>query len=148
MLRPSPHVTACSECEPNAAISRFAPHGNRARARFSACDALALLRLLRVCGVEPAAAGDGLMIRPHVPRSHFVLDTPLLRLEVQPQRVALTYRPAVSGSRAFTIYHKWGGAAVMVNGEVPSDICQADDHVVVPVAFRRGQPFKIRVEPL
>jgi hypothetical protein len=44
-------------------------------------DAMALLGLIRVCGIEPAPDGSGLIIRPSIPRKQWVLDTPLLRLE-------------------------------------------------------------------
>lgn len=111
-------------------------------------DALALLGLLRVCGVEPAESGNGLLIRPHVPRPQFVLDTPLLHLDVQPQRIALTYRPVVDGSRAFTIYHRWGEASVTVDGVTLPGAQHGSDHVVVPVTFSAGQPVEIVVAAL
>lgn len=44
-------------------------------------DAMALLGLIRTCGIEPAPDGSGLIIRPSVPRKEWVLDTKLLRLE-------------------------------------------------------------------
>ncbi len=44
-------------------------------------DAMALLGLIRACGIEPAEDGSGLIIRPSVPRQQWVLDTPLIRLE-------------------------------------------------------------------
>jgi hypothetical protein len=108
-------------------------------------DGMALLGLLRVCGIEPAPSGDGLLIRPRVPRPQFTLDTPLLRLEVTPERIALTYRPVVSGSRVFTVYHGWGVASVTVNGAALPGVRCENDHVSVPVHYSSGHTVEIEV---
>jgi hypothetical protein len=67
-------------------------------------DAMALLGLLRVCGIEPAPTGNGLVIKPLVPRERFTLDLPLLRLEVEPQKISGEYRAANDGERTLYIY--------------------------------------------
>ena len=67
-------------------------------------DAMALLGLLRVCGIEPSPSGDGLLIAPQSPPEHFVLDLPLLRLEVAPGRIAGEYRALVDGSRVLHVH--------------------------------------------
>lgn len=108
-------------------------------------DAMALLGLLRVCGIEPAETGDGLVIRPHVPRSQFSLVTSLLRLDVDPQRITITYHPITSGSRTFTLYHQWSSAAVHVNGEAHADVEEHNDHVIVSVKYSKGEAVQIDV---
>jgi hypothetical protein len=65
--------------------------------------AMALLALLRVCGIEPSDDGTGLVIDPHVPREQFTLDTALLRLDVSPGCIAGEYRPVASGQRTLLI---------------------------------------------
>jgi hypothetical protein len=58
-------------------------------------DAMALLGLLRVAGIEPT--GDGLTVKPSVPGDAFVLDTPLLRLESKNGELHGEYRAANDG---------------------------------------------------
>ena len=67
-------------------------------------DAMALLGLLRVCGIEPAEDGKGLVIRPQVPRKRFVLDTRLIRLEVDGTRLRGEYRPQFGGTINLYVY--------------------------------------------
>ncbi|MBZ0290797.1 MAG: hypothetical protein K8I30_24435, partial [Anaerolineae bacterium] len=67
-------------------------------------DAMALLGLLRVCGIEPAPTGDGLVIKPLVPRDRYVLDMPVLRLVVEPHRLTGEYRAANDGERTLYVY--------------------------------------------
>ena len=105
-------------------------------------DALALLGLLRVCGIEPAPGGDGLRIRPQVPRERFILDVPLLRLMVEPGRIELTYRPVVDGRRTFTIHHGWPDAHLtIIDPEAESD--HNGPETVITVHYTAGQPFTI-----
>ena len=109
-------------------------------------DAMALLGMLRVCGIEPSFSGDGLVIRPHVPRERFILDMPLLRLEVTPERIALRYCPIVTGNRRFYIHHSMGNVIVKVNDQTVSADHQ-DDQVVVQVQFEKDQVVNIEVTP-
>jgi hypothetical protein len=67
-------------------------------------DAMALLGLLRVCGIEPAPDGKGLVIRPQVPRKRFVLDTKLLYLEVDGTKVKGEYRAQFGGTMNLYVY--------------------------------------------
>jgi len=67
-------------------------------------DAMALLGLLRVCGIEPAPEGDGLVVKPLVPRDRFVLDMPLLRVVVEPHKISGVYRAANAGTRVLYVY--------------------------------------------
>jgi hypothetical protein len=91
-------------------------------------DAMALLGLLRVCGIEPAASGDGLTIKPLVPRDRFVLDTPLLRVEVEPGKIRGSYRAQADGQ--ITLYVTPPGAK---------------ETTAVPLTFRVGDvlPFEV-----
>jgi hypothetical protein len=69
--------------------------------------ALALLGVLRVCGIEPM--GDGLLIEPHVPRQRFELDTALLRLSVTPDEIGGEYRPIIAQGTQTLILRAAGG---------------------------------------
>ncbi|MCA0456230.1 MAG: hypothetical protein LCI00_19785 [Chloroflexi bacterium] len=92
-------------------------------------DAMALLGLVRVCGIEPSADGQGLVIRPQVPRERFVLDTPLIRLEVNGKTVKGEYRAHFGGSMNLYIYTPGATAPV-----------------VIPAAFYAGDrvPFEVK----
>lgn len=67
-------------------------------------DAMSLLGLLRVCGIEPSPDGEGLVIRPQVPRQRYTLDTPLLRIEVDGQIIKGEYRAYCGGSIMLYVY--------------------------------------------
>lgn len=108
-------------------------------------DAMALLGLLRVCGIEPAPDGDGLLIQPHVPRERFVLDLPLLKLEVSPTRTVVEYRAVVTGSRKLYIRFTGSDVTARVDGEARSDIERRGDLAVVPIAFEAGQAVRVEV---
>jgi hypothetical protein len=88
-------------------------------------DGMALLGLLRVCGIEPAPMDDGLVIRPLVPRERFTLDLPLLRLDVEPGRIQGEYRAFNDGER--TLY-------VHVPGK--------SYPVIIKLAFKAGETVK------
>jgi hypothetical protein len=108
-------------------------------------DAMSLLGLLRVCGIEPSPSGDGLVIHPRVPRDNFVLEMPLIRLEVSPKRMVMQYHAVVTSSRTFYIYHKMGDVIVKVNDQAVSVMPQIEDQVVVPVQFEKDQVVRIEV---
>lgn len=108
--------------------------------------ALALLALLRVCGVEPAAGGDGLMIHPHVPRERFTLDTPLLRLDVSPGRVAGEYRAFVRGSRALYVHVPEGAyhVRITIDGDVLPN-WRNGAYFMLPLSFEARQVVQFEV---
>lgn len=83
--------------------------------------AMALLGLLRVCGVEPAPEGDGLVIRPRLPRERFTLDLPLLHLEVELGHIRGVYHAKNAGQIRLYLYPP--GAA---------------QPTIVPLAFNPG----------
>ncbi len=91
-------------------------------------DAMALLGLLRVCGIEPAPDGRGLVIRPQVPRKRFVLDTKLIQLEVDGTKVRGEYRAQFGGTMNLYVYAP--GSAVAK---------------IFPLSFFAGQrvPFEV-----
>ena len=60
--------------------------------------AMALLGLFRVCGIEPLADASGLRITPQYP-DKYILDMPMLRLDVTPRRILGEYRARVTGTR-------------------------------------------------
>lgn len=111
--------------------------------------ALALLALLRVCGVEPAPGGDGLLIHPRVPRPRFTLDTPLLRLDVSPGRIAGEYRGVVRGSRALYVHVPEGvyHVRILVDGQVLPN-WRNDVYFMLPLSYEAGQvvPFEVTWE--
>ena len=111
-------------------------------------DAMALLGLLRVCGIEPASSGDGLMIAPQAPPDHFVLDLPLLRLEVTPGRIAGEYRAFVEGSRVLHVRFPANstGVSATIDGH-PIEILQPNaSEVALNLVFNAGQrvPFEVQ----
>jgi hypothetical protein len=111
-------------------------------------DAMALLGLLRVCGIEPAPDGDGLIIAPPTQPEQFVLDVPLLRLDVAPGRITGEYRAVVDGCRVLhvRIPKEAGDIAASVDGVPLNPIAQDVQGVALPLVFRVGQavPFEVR----
>ena len=108
-------------------------------------DAMALLGLLRVCGIEPAPTGDGLLIHPHVPRQSFVLETPLIRLEVAPGRMSVHYCAVVAGKLKLYIHHVMESVSVTVDGADLTTFEQAEQQVIVPIQFEKGQTVRVEV---
>lgn len=78
-------------------------------------DAMALLGMLRVCGIEPSADGKGLVIRPQVPRKRWVLDTKLIRLEVDGGKIKGEYRAQFGGSINLYVYAPGSGVATTIS---------------------------------
>jgi hypothetical protein len=109
--------------------------------------ALALLGLLRVCGVEPAPGGDGLLIHPHVPRERFSLDTPLLRLDVSPGRIAGEYRGMVRGSRALYVHVPEGAyhVRILIDGQVLPNWRADNATFMLPLSYEAGQAVRWEV---
>jgi hypothetical protein len=106
-------------------------------------DAMALLALLRVCGVEPAPNGDGLIIAPKAPPERFHLQLRLLHLKVEPGVIRGEYHPIVDGSR--TLYIGVPEAARNVQASVKGTELQAvtpndEGYVVLPIEFKKNAP--------
>lgn len=110
-------------------------------------DALALLGLLRICGIEPHPSGDGLIIAPQSPPEYFALDLPLLRLEVEPGRIAGEYRAQVTGERVLHVRVPRG--ASQISASVKDELGQTtivNDEVVLRLSFEahHSVPFEVR----
>jgi hypothetical protein len=110
-------------------------------------DALALLGLLRTCGVEPAIRGDGLRICPGVPRERFTLQTPLLQIEVTPTAIRGQYRAGTTGTRALYIAIPDAGTnvAARMDGQSVSVLERAGNEVRLLLSFSKDQIIKFEV---
>ncbi|HVO43250.1 MAG TPA: hypothetical protein VMT34_11535, partial [Aggregatilineales bacterium] len=111
-------------------------------------DAMALLGLLRVCGIEPSMRGDGLDIHPQTPPERYVLQTQLLSLDVAPGRILGDYCPIVAGRRIFHVHvppdavdvtASVGGVPTAVTMGIPSRI-----DLQLDFAGDRAIPFEVR----
>ncbi|MBK8020623.1 MAG: hypothetical protein IPK19_04120 [Chloroflexi bacterium] len=102
-------------------------------------DAMALLGLLRVCGVEPPPGGDGLLIAPKGPPDRFVLRTELLNLDVAPGRISGEYRAANDG--AITLHVVVPADAVEVTATVNGALVTGvgSRQIDLPLQFVKGQ---------
>jgi hypothetical protein len=111
--------------------------------------AMALLALLRVCGIEPAASGDGLRITPQVP-NHYAIDTPLIKLTVAPQHIAGEYRAQTSGQSKLHIRLPQPADQVQtkVAGEVEVQTPDADGYVTIKLPpYNPGECITFEVSP-
>ncbi len=102
-------------------------------------DALGLLGVLRVAGIEPARGG-GLRVRPVVPGDRMVLDTRLLRVETAPGRIAGEYR-AIADGHVTLVFTPGAGATnvhARVDGVEVTPVTSAGD-VRVPLVFLSGE---------
>jgi hypothetical protein len=111
-------------------------------------DALALLSLLRVCGIEPHPSSDGLIIAPQSPPDYFALDLPLLRLDVEPGCIAGEYRAQVTGQRVLHVRVPRGATQISasVKDELGTTAITTDNEVVLHLSFKasRSVPFEVR----
>jgi hypothetical protein len=109
--------------------------------------AMALLALLRVCGIEPTKAGDGLRITPKIPE-RYTLDLPLIKLEVTPNRIAGVYCAHNAGTRNLYIRLPSGASSVQVTVSGQSQVAAPGEDGCVQVtlpAFKAGDeiPFEV-----
>ena len=101
-------------------------------------DAMGLLGVIRVAGIEPTR--DGLRVVPVVPGDRFVLDTMLLRLERAPGRYSGEYRAIADGSIA--LYFVPGARATNIHARVRGvdiSIDASTEEIRVPLSFTRGE---------
>ena len=109
--------------------------------------AMALLGLLRVCGIEPAPEGDGLRIAPCVPGERFALDLPLLTLEGAPGRISGVYRACAEGRRVLHVRvpDAAAGITARVNGQPAAEATHKPGEVALTLTFTAGQavPFEV-----
>jgi hypothetical protein len=107
-------------------------------------DAMWVLGLLRTAGVEPA--GNGLNLTPRGGgKDTYVVRTPLLRLEVSPNRVGGTYRAYNSGSIWLNVAVPAGRTPVVRVGGTGVPVTVSEGRARVPLSFQRGQsiPFEV-----
>ena len=111
-------------------------------------DAMALLGLLRVCGIEPSRSGDGLDIAPKAPVDCFKLHTELLHLEVLPQHIIGEYCAANDGKIILHIHipPMIITPTVLLNGQSFVNSSVVNGRVDIPLQFTKGQkiPFEVR----
>ncbi len=108
-------------------------------------DAMGLLGVLRVAGLEPAV--DGLLVHPVVPGPAFVLDVPLIRLEVGAGYVRGEYRAANDGAVVLHVAVP-SGAHVMdarIRGASFTPVMSGGD-VLLPLSFPSGDRVSFEVD--
>ncbi len=110
--------------------------------------AMSLLSLIRLCGLEPMA--DGLRIAPRIPKERFILDLPLIRLEVEPTRIGGEYRAMNDGERVLHIELPASAtlSAVRVgNQSLPVLPTESARHLIpVSIQFHKGDRVSFSVE--
>ena len=107
-------------------------------------DAMALLGLLRVCGVEPSPDGDGLLIAPQSPPERYILDLPLIRLDVSSGRLTGEYRSAGVGN---TVLHiRIPAGARVITAQFNGQPVEAGQMAEVKFPLRYGANEKIAFE--
>ncbi len=107
--------------------------------------AMALFALLRVCGIEPTSAGDGLRIKPQMPKQ-YALDMPLLKLDVEPKRVSGEYRAFVTGERMLYVCVPEDAKDVTASvGGQAVDATIKDGMVALKLTFNKGDEIAFEV---
>ncbi|HEY3289353.1 MAG TPA: hypothetical protein VGK87_04420, partial [Anaerolineae bacterium] len=107
-------------------------------------DAMALLGMLRVCGIEPSPDGDGLRINPQSPPDRFELDLLLLRLSVRPGFISGEYRAAVNGHTILYVPLPDNALWVSATADGQPVTHKRDTSIALPLSFTKGQtiPFE------
>jgi hypothetical protein len=110
--------------------------------------AMALLGLLRVCGIETHPSGDGLLIGPKGYPARFILDLPLLRVEYEAGRIAGEYRAFVNGQRMLHILipHNATVLSATVNGHNSQPVATSSSEVPLQISFQAGQKISFEVK--
>ncbi len=110
--------------------------------------AMALLGLLRVCGIEPHPSGDGLIIGPQGHPAKFVLDLPLLRVAYEAGRITGEYRACAAGERVLHVHIPKNAIVigVVANGRNIQLAPAASTEVPLKIVFQAGQtvPFEVK----
>jgi hypothetical protein len=109
-------------------------------------DAMAFIGLLRVCGIEPSMQGDGLDITLKAPPERYILDTQLLRLEVDTGRIRGEYRACAAGQCTLHVHLPRTATSITgtIDGTAIVDLSENADHIDIPLTFQVDQ--KIRFE--
>jgi hypothetical protein len=85
------------------------------------------------------------MIRPRVPREHFVLELPLLRLEAAPGKIAGEYRAVLKGSRTFYVQVPANAADISASIDGQAIIRPQQNPVALSLTFEKGQKIRFEV---
>jgi Glycosyl hydrolase 36 superfamily, catalytic domain len=109
--------------------------------------AMALLALLRVCGIEPSKSGDGLCITPRVLRQ-YTLDLPLLRLELAPGHIRGVYHAHNAGTRCLYVQLREHPTTTQITVNGNREITTSDKEGFVTITlppFQEGDhiPFEV-----
>lgn len=98
--------------------------------------AMALLGMLRVCGIESHMSGQGIRIRPQIPEC-YKLDTALLKLDVTPTRITGTYHAQNTGTCTLFICISETSTTVQVTIDDTTTTQQRDENgfVSLPLTF-------------
>jgi hypothetical protein len=107
-------------------------------------EAMWLVGLLRTAGVEPL--GDGLLIEPrHAQnRESYVIDLPLLRIEVDRDRIAGEYRAKNAGSTTLVVGIGGTTAKAKLRG-APAATTITNGRVALPITFAAGERIAFQV---
>lgn len=109
-------------------------------------NAMALLGLLRVCGIEPAPSGDGLDIAPVAPPERYVLHTELLHLEVAPGKIAGEYCAANEGTTTLHIHVPTDAEKVVTTLKAEQvDLVVEHGQISLPLRFSKGDKIRFEV---
>lgn len=109
-------------------------------------EAMMFVGLLRAAGVEPLA--DGLLIAPRNDPAHasYVIDVPLLRLDVSPKRIQGEYRAKNDGTITLRVAMPTSSSspAVKVDG-VARSVDVVDGRVALPLTLHRGASIRFEI---
>lgn len=113
--------------------------------------AMALMALLRVCGIEPSLTSDGLEITLKAPPDRYVLKTRLIELSVEPGYLKGEYHPIANGSIAVCVTLPTAdpvGVAAVVDGNVVEDLDPSAQRVnlTLQLEVNRSVTFEVRWE--
>lgn len=108
-------------------------------------EAMWLVGLLRTAGVEPL--GDGLLVVPRhaANREAYILELPLLRLDVSKDRIAGEYRAQNAGATKLTLAIGGTTARATVRGAVVNAPI-IEGRVTLPLTFAKGEKIAFVVE--
>ncbi len=98
--------------------------------------AMFLLGTFRVAGIEPTA--QGLRIQPHGTPESYALDTPLLKLKVEKNRLEGEYRAHNDGKINLLLSPPKGKILVKVTLD-GKDLTSSNNRVLAPLTFPRGK---------
>src|SRR5262249_46602244 len=112
-------------------------------------DAMMMIGLYRVCGIEPSMQGDGLDIMPKAPPERYILDTQLLRLEVDTGRVGGVYCPSCKEGQCTLHVHIPDGASNVTAtiDDIPiKNLAGNEKRIDLPLIFQEGEEIRFQAK--